>query len=63
MIDRPIDRLGFNQWRGRYDTSLRAEAAKARASLENTTEMFTFCKKAWERQRQLETEIAAQVSP
>lgn len=60
MIDRPIDRLGFNQWRGRYEASLRKEAASAVASLENTTQMFAFCKAAWERQRVLEAKIAAE---
>lgn len=60
MIDRPIDKLGFNQWRGRYEACLRKEASQVRAALENTMEMFAFCKSAWERQRTLEARIVAE---
>lgn len=55
MIDRPIDKLGFNQWQGKYSQQLRAAAAEA---ANNTGQFYLFCQKAWESQRELENKLA-----
>lgn len=60
--DYPIDRLGFNAWRVRYEVQLVARYNRERVRFFTVGQWDDFCAREWNLQREREANVAREAS-